>query len=147
MRREWHDVTVTGAPLLGYLLPTHLHPLGAVLPSPYTGSGYQGIEQYLVTEDGSYLGIVTIGLLVYALIRRPRDQGGSIWWGMLVLSVRPSDGDRRNDRRPAAAPLPSGWLWWLLPPFRLIRCTARFNLLAAGAAAYLASAGLAEPVR
>ncbi len=41
-------------------------------------------------------------------------------------------------------PLPSGWLWWLVPPFRLIRCTARFNLLAAVVAAVLASLGLSR---
>ncbi len=145
VRREWRDVTITGAPLLGYWLPTPLHPLGAILPSPYTGSGhYQEFSNISSRKTAPIWGSSRSGLPRLRLDPKACSiEGGSIWWGMLALLVVLSMGTVATIAGHKVV-LPSGWLWWVFPPFRLIRCTARFNLLAAVIAAVLASAGLSR---
>jgi hypothetical protein len=140
--RSWTDAAITGASPPGYVVPTPFHRLGRLLPfNLYSGPNYRGARGYLVMEDASYLGVVTLGLLFYAAWRRARMRGGAFWWWTLALLVVLSAGvvARVGGRE---VPLPSGWLWWCLPPYRLIRCSARFNLLAAVVAAVPAAAAL-----
>jgi hypothetical protein len=142
VKRTYGEFLITGAPLLGYVLPTRFHTVGQWLPfNLYSGPGYQGAAGYLVVENGSYLGVVTVALLAYALIRRVTPRGGAGWWLTLGLLVALSAG-AATTLGGHTIPLPSGWLWAVFPPFRLTRCPARFNLLAAVLAAVVAASAL-----
>ena len=127
-----------GAPLWSYATPTILHASSTLLPfNPYDACGFGAS----VVERGSYLGIVTLLLMNYAVMRRVRFHGSSFWWLALGSAVVLSMGAHAwvGTRR---VELPAAWLWNILPPFRLIRVPARFNLVATIFAAVIAAAAL-----
>ncbi len=125
-----------GTPLWSYAAPTVLHAASALLPfNPYDVCGYGSS----VVERGSYLGIVTLLLLHSAITRRVRFEGSRFWWTALGLTVLLSMG-AYGWVGAHHVELPAAWLWNILPPFRLIRVPARFNLIATIFAALIAAA-------
>lgn len=126
-----------GAPLWGYLMPTPFQRAGQLLPfDAYAALG-------MVCERASYLGVVLIGLLGYAAVRKVRFANARFWWAALGLTVVLSLGARWRFGT-HEVDLPASWLLAWFPPFRLIRITARFNLLATLCASVIAAAALAE---
>ena len=135
------EFTRYSAPLWSYLAPTGGHRISAILPGdPFAASG-RSVEAF---EETSYLGVVSLGLIAYAAIRRPRssDRAG-YWWAALGMLVVLSCG---ADWRVGAyhLPLPGAWLKRHFFAFQAIRCPSRFNLLAAVVASLIAAAGLKE---
>jgi hypothetical protein len=144
VKRAYSEFRITGAPAWGYVLPTKYHLLSRLLPfDVYSGPAYAGALSYLVTENGSYLGLVTAGLLLYALALALGRRGGAsgYWWATLAVMVVLSAGAAVTVGSREVT-LPAGWLWKYVAPFRLTRSVARFNLLAAVVAAVIAAAGL-----
>lgn len=142
MARSKVEFADFGCPWWSYLLPTPAHTLGTLVPGdPYTRAGYVGQGFDYLHEEGSYLGLVTLGLLLVAVASRPRIPRSGFWWSLLAVLVVLSLGaylEIGGDR----VELPALWLWREVPLFRLIRSPARFNLPAAVIAALLAAAGL-----
>ncbi|WZO97107.1 hypothetical protein EP7_004129 [Isosphaeraceae bacterium EP7] len=120
-----------GAAAWSYAVPTPEHGLGKILLN--LGGTFFDDRVY---ECGSYLGLVSIGLLLVAARSsgRSRLPNAGFWWSVLGLMFVLSLGSRL-DVFGLNVPLPAGWLWTLLPPMRLLRVPARFNLLVAVAAA------------
>jgi hypothetical protein len=135
-----------GAPLWGYLVPTWAHRLHAYLPvAPYEAAWGPSWAN-TAGERASYLGLVTLGLLLVGAARRVRFPRSGYLWAALGLVVLLSLGSSATIAgRPV--PLPAGWLYEVVPPLRFIRVPARFNLLAAVLAAVLAGAAFADLVR
>jgi hypothetical protein len=141
MERPRSEFLLYRAPLWGYLLPTAAHKLGRWL---FSFNIYQAAGMWQTMGDrASYLGVVTLGLLHYAAVKRVRFARGSYWWLALGLVVLLSMGAYVDLGR-ARIPLPAAWLWQLFPPFRLIRVVSRFNMVAVVLAAVVAAAGLAH---
>jgi hypothetical protein len=127
---------VFAQPLWGYVVPSPWQRLGALLPkSPYSSLGEVApIKMY-------YLGLVTIGLVAYAAVRREGLRRASFVWSafalMIVLSLGASleVGGRKLS-------LPAGWLYTVFPPIRMTRVICRFGIFAAVFGGVLAAAGL-----
>ena len=116
------DMAVTTA--WNYLLPRPPHPLCSVLPGFHDAAGVAG-------KIHSYLGMVTLGLVAYAAIRRvPIGRRTGYWWAitglLLVLSLGPylTVGTRKIG-------LPAHWIREYLLILRPIRVPGRFNLFVA----------------
>ncbi|MBX6313101.1 MAG: hypothetical protein IRY99_09345, partial [Isosphaeraceae bacterium] len=125
------------SPWWSYLAPTTFHRLGRLLPfNPYAAFGFETIG-----ERASYLGVVTVALLLYSLLGRVRFPRGRFWWALLVVLVVLSLG-AYAEVGGCRIDLPALWLKKTLVLFALIRVPARFNLFAAVVAAVVAAAGL-----
>jgi hypothetical protein len=136
VRRTWDDFAIFYAPLWGYVVPTFWHRLSALLPSdPYAKAGPVSLI------GSSYLGVVTVGLLAYAVTHRVGLRCRSYVWSAFALTVALSLGAtwKVGSRE---LPLPAAWLWTIFPPLRMTRDPSRFNLFAAVLAGVLAAAGL-----
>lgn len=141
LTRSWAEFEWNGAPVWGYAVPTTLHGLGRLLPwCPDPGRGADGAKAF---ETASYLGVVPLGLIAYALARRVRFPRSGYWWSVFALLVVLSMGATARWGR-LRVDLPGSLLWSVFPPFRLIRVPARFNLPACVVAAVLAAAGLRD---
>ncbi len=138
--RPKHDFFGFRAPPWGYLVPTPENALGKAL----VGVGY-GVDAFggKVVETSSYLGVVSLALLIYAAARRVRFPRAGYWWSALAMLVVLSLGGRATIAGHGVM-LPTGWLWSGFPPFRLIRVPSRFNLFAVVAAAVPVAAGLRD---
>lgn len=135
--RPLSEFKAYGAPFWSYFYPAPGNPLADLLPAdPYKTSAV-----FAAGERASYLGIVTLALLNFAVFRRRRMRLEGFFWGLLGLLVVLSLGPRMTIGA-HGFDLPDAWLWKVFPPFRLIRVTARFNLFACLIAAVLAGAGL-----
>lgn len=127
-----------GSPAWSYLIPTSPHRGARLLPPDVAealGSRLSAVE------EGSYLGVVTLLLIVYAAARRVRFPRAGFWWSALGLLFVLSLGAYWDVGSHRVA-LPALWAWRNVPVFRLLRSSARFNLLAAVLAAVPAAAGL-----
>ncbi len=136
LTRSREEFSHFGAPLWNYLSPTPEHRLSAWLPASLCST----MDEHAV-ENISYLGWVTIGLLVYTAVHRVKARRGAFLWLALGLTVILSLGSSWKLGSHAIS-LPSAWLWNIFPPYRLTRVPARFNLFASVLAATLAAAGL-----
>lgn len=130
-----------GAPLWSYLSPTTAHLLGSLFPPRLAAAmdRYRG-------EGTSYLGIVTIGLMAYAALRRAGIRRSAYLWSAFALLVVLSMGSSCKVGTLELS-LPSSWLWSVFPVFRLTRVPARFNLFAGVLAGTLAASGLCHLLR
>jgi hypothetical protein len=128
-----------GAPLWGYVLPTMAHRLGRLLLAfnPYEAAGIAATTG----ERASYLGVVTLGLMYYAMVRKVRFPRAAYWWSAMVLLVVLSLGSHVGVGTHRVE-MPASWLWKTFFPFRLLRVPARFNMFAAVVGALVAAAGL-----
>jgi hypothetical protein len=140
LHRDWSQFEYFSAPIWSYWTPTTIHALGRMLPRDIYAEGGYGPR---TIESASYLGVVTIGLVAYAALRRVRLPRAGFWWSALAVLVVLSMGPRLHVAG-HTIDLPAAWLWALLPPFRMTRNPARFNLLAVSVAALLAAAGLRD---
>jgi hypothetical protein len=138
-RTRWEFSTYR-APWWGYVAPTALHRLGRMLPVDLyaTFAGYTGRQAALVVEGASYLGVVTLGLVGYALACRLRFARAPFWWAVFVLSALLALGAFVEVGGKKVA-MPALWLWQYLPMFKLVRCPSRFNVFAAIAAVLVAA--------
>jgi hypothetical protein len=94
-------------------------------------------------ERGSYLGVVTLLLLAYGVIRCVRFPRASYWWATFgVLAVLSFGGVWRLGA--VKVPLPASWFLESVSPLRLLRVPARFNLFAAVCSAVIAAAALKD---
>jgi hypothetical protein len=116
--------------LWAYLLPTHNHMLGSIVPATIAPPGVP-----------TYLGAVTIALLAYALCQRAELRRRSFVWLCLAMLVVLSLGAYAQVGR-VSVPLPAHWLRRFLPIFKPIRVPARFSLFVAVVAAVVAAGGL-----
>ena len=127
-----------GAPPWSSFVPTSRHALGRFADLRlFELSGYR--ER--MTECASYLGLITLGSLLVAALRRVEFPRRGYWWSVFALLVILSWGSRQ-DLFGASVSLPAGWIYNIFPPFHLIRVPARFNLFAAAVAVVPAAAGL-----
>jgi hypothetical protein len=137
----------SSSPLWGYFTPTAYHLLSPYLMpfDAYSAAGNTvGTPYgYFVNERASYLGIVTLLLIHYALIRRGGRRQVLLWWSLLAMLVVLGLGAyaRLGTHRVS---LPTFWLWKTFLPVRLLRTPARFNLLVVIPAAILAATGLSH---
>ena len=94
-------------------------------------------------EGGSYLGLVTLVLMMIALAKRRTYPRAGFWWLALATLIVLSLGAylQLGGRKLG---MPALWMWRNVPVFRLIRVPARLNLLAAVVAAALAAAGAGQ---
>ena len=129
-----------GAPIWSSFVPSPLHALGRfATPDVFAATG----TTTRMSECSSYLGIVTLGLLGYAAIRRVRFARRGFWWSALLLMVVLSWGAQLAVGSTRIS-LPAGWIYGIFPPFHLIRVPARFNLFAVVCASVPASAALVD---
>ncbi len=133
---EWY-----GAPFWSYLVPTRWHALGRAFAA-LSGQAPSNLATNTI-EAAAYLGVVPIALIVYAIVRRARFPRSGYWWSVFVVLVVLSMGATLRLGK-IRIDLPCSWLWTIVPPFRLIRVPARFNLLACVVAAVLAASGLKD---
>jgi len=144
--RSRDEFNLYGSPLWTYVLPTPFHALG-VLISKFmiwkTGTDFSTFRMigFGAAERSAYLGVVTVGLLAYALAVRARGRNVAYLWAAFVLIVVLSMGSSQTFFGYEVS-LPAGWLWRIFPPMRLTRVPARFCLFAAVVSAVLASVGL-----
>jgi hypothetical protein len=139
MRRERSQFDYYSASFWSYFAPSKFQRLGRAIPYDiYFAAGQAGAK---IGESMSYLGVVTIALLLVAVVRRARARKIGFLWAVLGLVVVLSMGSR-CDIGSTKVPLPGGWLWRYMPLFQLTRNPARFNLFAASCAAVVAAAGL-----
>jgi hypothetical protein len=125
-----------GAPLWSYVVPTHLHLLGSLLPSnPYPALGESGGERT------AYLGVVTMAILAYGALHRVRFRGAAYLWATFGLLVVLSLGASCQVAGRTIS-LPSAWVWNVFPPYRMTRVPARLSLFAGVVAGALAAGGL-----
>ncbi len=122
------------APFWGYLVPPPYYFLSRFLP-------FDTNVQIEAGSVPSYLGVVTLGLIAYALLARVPFPRRSYWWGVLALLVVLSLGAYARVGSVEVS-LPAAWLKKYFVGFRMIRVPARFSLFAAVAACLVASAGL-----
>jgi hypothetical protein len=140
MARTRSEFNQFGAPIWSSFIPSPLHALGRnAKPGFFESTG----SASRMSECSSYLGVVTLGLLAYAALRRVRFPLAGFWWSALILMVVLSWGSHLQVGT-ARISLPAGWLYGIFPPFHLIRVPARFNLFAAVCAVVPASAALAD---
>jgi hypothetical protein len=126
------------APLWTYFTPTSFHALGKLLPfDVYEHAGHA----WKMTESASYLGIVTLGLMHYAAVRRIPFERARFVWVLFAVMVILSLGASWTIGS-ARVTLPASWLRSALPIFRLTRNPSRFNMYATVCAAVIAAAGM-----
>ncbi|MFO0952170.1 MAG: hypothetical protein U0835_13675 [Isosphaeraceae bacterium] len=136
--RPFAEFVKMGVPPWGYLVPTLHHAAGRAFGvEAYYSAGYPAVE------CASYLGAVTVALILYAVARRVGFRQAPIGWVAVAARVVLSFGAYVGVGR-FRVPRPARWLGKGVFVFRLIRTPARFNLLAAVLAAVLASAGLRD---
>lgn len=136
--RSTSEFNEFGAPPWTYLAPTPLHALAKLLPTdPYAAAGYLPT----INERASYLGAVTIALMLLAAARRERFARRGYLWAAFGLLVLLSWGGAVKVGSWAVA-LPAGWIKEHGLLFAMIRVPARFNLFAGVIAAVIAAAGL-----
>jgi hypothetical protein len=141
LARSRVEFNMYGAPIWGYAVPSPRHLLGRLLPfDPYSSFNITAAERT------PYLGIVTVALVFYAAIVRPRMSHRSFAWWCLALLVALSLGATWKIGR-LSIPLPSSILWDLFPPYRATRVPSRFSLFAGVLAAVIAGAGFAHLMR
>jgi hypothetical protein len=138
MNRSRTEFEHYGVPWYGYVVPTRFHRLGRLL----------GVEAYDTLghpafECASYLGMVILGLILYAAIRRVGPRRPIFWWSVTLLLVVLSMG-ASTQLGPIRVTLPASWLHRYVFAFRLLRVPGRFNLFACVGAAVLAAAGLKD---
>ncbi len=135
MARPKSQFEAYGAPWWSYFLPTGQQPLGKILP--INSHGVPGLSG----ECYSYLGLVTWLLLHRAGVFRARfSRSGFFWAGFATLVVL-SFGAKWQIGSYSGT-LPAAWLRTVVPPFRVVRVPARFNIFAMVFAAVIAAAGL-----
>jgi hypothetical protein len=136
--RSRDEFDMYGAPLWGYVVPTTRHLFGSLLGfDPYQSLGDTSDERV------SYLGALTLVLLIFAAAARSGLRRASFVWSMFGLLVILSLGGVWRIGSSKIS-LPSSWLWDFFPPFRLTRVPSRFCLFAVVAAAVLAGAGFRD---
>jgi hypothetical protein len=136
MTRPRAEFVSYGSPPWSYVIPTREHFLHRALPADFYAAA-----KVPIVECSSYLGLVAIGLLLYAALVRAEIPRRAYWWtGLAVLALLSFGAYLKVGSTRVA--LPALWLWDLAPPFKTIRVPARFNLFAAIFAAVLAAAGL-----
>jgi hypothetical protein len=136
LERPRYEFEVLGAPLWSYFAPTRFQRLHVLFRSdPYAALGES------TGERASYLGVVTLALLLYAAVRRVRYRNSGYLWAALAFVVVLSLGAYAHVGR-WRINLPSDWLWRYFPVYRVTRAPARFNLFAGVLAGVLAAAGL-----
>ncbi len=136
MARPDAEFWICRAPLWGYLVPSPNHWLSRAFP----------FDTNVLADPGSvpsYLGMVTIALILYAAARRVRFDRGAYWWAMFGLLLVLSLGAHARVGGLDFS-LPAYWLKKSFVGFRMIRVPARFNLFAGVAAAVVAAAGLRD---
>jgi len=127
-----------GAPPWSQFAPSPRHELGSLLvPELFPGTGYAD----RMSECSSYLGVVALGLLGYAVVKRVSFPRCGFWWSVFALLTVLSWGSRQ-ELFGASVSLPAGWIYHIFPPFHLIRVPARFNLFAAAVAVVPVAAAL-----
>ena len=122
------------APVWGYLFPSPAQALGRWLPFDTNVAMTPG-------SVPSYLGVVTFGLLAYAIACRVKFERRSFWWAALLMLVILSLGSHAK-LGTWEVTLPAYWLKKWFVGFRVIRVPARFNLYASVVASVIAAAGL-----
>jgi hypothetical protein len=138
MERPRIEFDVYGAPLWSYATPSRMHFLGTLLPTdPYAAFGPSAPERT------TYLGLVTMALLVYAAVRRAPLRRASYLWLALLMVVAISLGSSWQVGTWELS-LPASWLWDYFPPMRMTRVPARISLLAGVLAGVVAAAGLRD---
>jgi hypothetical protein len=133
MARPEAEFAICRAPFWGYLVP----------PPQYFLSQFLPFDTNVQREGGavpSYLGVVTLGLIAYALIARVKFARRSYWWAVLALLVILSLGAYAKVGGFEVS-LPAAWLKKYFVGFRMIRVPARFSLFASVAACLVAAAG------
>lgn len=127
-----------GTPIWTYAVPTAWHRLSGMLSvDHYAEAGYAASDG----EHPSYLGIVTLAFLAYALLLRVRFPRAIYWWSLLaVLVICSMGGYLVVDSHPY--PLPARWVKAHVPGFGFIRVFARFNQVVGVVAALIAAAGI-----
>ncbi len=137
MGRSKHEFDLLGAPVWSNFVPSPRHLLGKTLiPNLFVGP-----LRGKLPEVSSYLGVVALGLLAWALWKRVNFPRRGYWWSVLALMIVLSWGSRQ-EMFGATPSLPAGWIYGVFPPFHLIRVPARFNLFAAAVAVVPMAAGL-----
>jgi len=140
MARPRAQFNAYGAPVWSSFVPSPLHAIGRyALPDIFEATG----STSRMSECSSYLGVVTLALLIYGAARRVRFPRAGFWWSALALMVVLSWGSEVRIG-PVRVGLPAGWIYGIFPPFHLIRVPARFNLFAAICAAVPAAAALGD---
>jgi hypothetical protein len=136
--RPRHEFERNGAPLWTYVAPTEIHRLSALLR--FDAFKTAGLGPWTI-ERGSYMGLVTLGLVLYAAANGVRFPRARFWWvAALKLILLASGGHWQFGAY--AIPLPGLWLRRFVLPFQMIRVPARFNLFIAVVLALIAAAGL-----
>ena len=136
MNRSRVDFEHYGVPWYGYAVPTVLHQLDRLFGvEVYDAWGHPGVE------CASYLGVATLGLILYAAIRRVGPKQPAFWWSVTLILVVLSFGASAKFGS-VKVPLPASWLYQHVFAFRMLRAPARFNLFAAVGASILAASGL-----
>jgi hypothetical protein len=124
------------APLWSYAVPSPWQRLGALLPNnPYWALGVTAPARM------SYLGVVTIGLMVYAAVSRARLRRASFVWVAFALMVVLSLGASQRVGGWQLS-LPAGWLWAVFPPIRITRVICRFSMFAMILGGVISASGL-----
>ncbi len=136
MARPDAEFAICRAPFWGYLVPTSGNLLSRLL---WFDNGIQESPGSVP----SYLGVVTLALIVYTAIGRVKFARGAYWWGSLALLVVLSLGAYAKVGGHEVS-LPAAWLKTYFVGFRMIRVPARFNLFASVIAAVVAAAGFRQ---
>jgi hypothetical protein len=140
LERPPGEFALFGVPWWGYFVP---HP-GLRLAWPVGTRLYADPEiGGRAAEVGSYLGLVTLGLLALGAWRGTRTARPGLWWALLGLMVVLSFGATVRVAG-VEIPMPAGWVRAVFPPMRSLRVPARFNLFAMVIAAVLAAGALAR---
>jgi hypothetical protein len=126
-----------GSPYYSYFIPSKEHRLGRLLPWDLYGG-------WSVAEGCSYLGMVTLLLVGWAVCSRASFARRGYWWTLFGLLVLLSFGARDGGQWWQNAGLPGFWLYQGVSLFRLVRVPARFNLCAVICAGMLAAVGLRQ---
>ena len=136
MARSLAEFEQYGVPWYGYAMPSVLHPLARLF-------GFDAFDPlgHPAVECGSYLGVATLGLILYAAIRRVGPRRAGFWWSVTAILVVLSFGAYAQFG-PYRLGLPGAWLYQHVFAFRMLRAPGRFNLFASVGAAILAAAGL-----
>jgi hypothetical protein len=123
--RSFTDVVMGGADLADFLTSTPDNVLFGDLTSNFRGEGWW--------EHVTFPGLVTVGLVVFALIRKKpqRDKEHAAIFGVLallgfILSLGPV---LRLNGQQLLIPLPYRLLFEIVPGFRAIRQPARFHVI------------------
>ena len=127
-------------PAWGYLAPGPEHASARRLaPVTYGAAAFEGRS----IETSSYLGVVALGAMAWAALRRLPFARAGYWWSALAILVVLSLGGRLQVGGRDVL-MPAGWLRAVFPPLSLIRVPPRFNLLTAAVAAVPVAVGLRD---